>query len=227
VIHLNSTMEPDFIDIHTHTTRDTNRYVINIFAQELTENFAPQNPCTIGLHPWHLLEQDCEDALQKIIRWANHPMVIGIGECGLDKKIDIPLQFQEEQFIRQLIIAEEIRKPAIIHCVKAYSELLRIRKNKKWEMPWMIHWFNTSREIAQELIQSGCYLSFGRSLVHPDGKNASVFYHVPLESVFFETDDAEITIQKVYTRAGEIKQIELTVLVAQIENNYNRFFGHG
>jgi TatD DNase family protein len=216
-----------YIDIHTHTPRPSGHYVMNIFAQDLDEHFNPRHPCTIGLHPWHLIETDCAKAILSIEKVAHHPMVIGIGECGLDKNISTPLNIQEEYFLQQLQIAEKYRKPAILHCVKAYSEMLHVRKKTKWSMPWLFHWFNASREVAAELTDAGCYLSFGRSLLQPNGKNAEVFKTVPTDRIFFETDDAEISIESVYERASLVKEIPVARLIEIVHSNYQKLFMHG
>jgi TatD DNase family protein len=220
-------MSPGYIDIHTHSPRPSGHYVMNIFAQDLDEHFKPKLPCTIGLHPWHLLETDCVKAIQSIEKAAHHPMVIGIGECGLDKNIPAPFNIQEEYFFQQLQIAEKNNKTAIIHCVKAYSEILHIRKKNKWSTPWLFHWFNASREVAADLTDTGCFLSFGRSLLHPNGKNAEVFKTVPTDRIFFETDDAEITIESVYEKASQVIEIPLPELIEIIHSNYEKFFMHG
>ncbi|MFN8206132.1 MAG: TatD family hydrolase [Bacteroidales bacterium] len=220
-------MSPDFIDIHTHSPRSAGIYVMNVFAQDLIPDFRPANPCTVGLHPWHLTETDCINALAALEKAAAHQLVVGIGECGLDKNISTPLNIQEENFLKQLEIAEKFQKPAIIHCVKAYSEMLHIRKRNKWKKPWLFHWFNASREVAADLLDTGCYLSFGRSLLHPNGKNAVVLRNVPTDRIFFETDDAEISIVSVYEKASQVMEIPVDELKKIIRSNYQKLFMHG
>jgi TatD DNase family protein len=220
-------MDHSFIDIHTHSARPGGIYLLNIFAQEVKDIFDPQGPCSVGLHPWHLGETDCSAAQQALEKAVLHPNVLAIGECGLDKNISIPLDKQEEQFVLQLELAERVQKPVIIHCVKAYSEMLHLRKKNKWRMPWLFHWFNASSEIADDLIQTGCYLSFGRSLLQVSGRNAAVFPGVPVDRIFLETDDAEILIADMYERAARLKGITVAELSAKIQSNYQSLFQHG
>lgn len=217
----------EFIDIHTHSPRSSGKFVMNVFAQDLVEYYHPAGLITIGLHPWHLLDVDPEQALQQMGKWAEDRAVIGIGECGLDKNISTDLNLQEQIFLQQLEISETCGKPAIIHCVKAYSEMLHWRKSRKWTMPWIFHWFNASREVAADLIRFGCYLSFGRSLLHPSGKNALVLQELPLSHVFLETDDAQITIEDVYAKAASMKGIEIDSLKEIINRNFETVFSHG
>ena len=91
-------------------------------------------------------------------------------------------------------------------------------------MKWMFHWFNENLAIANELIDMDCYLSFGRSLLHPNGKNAEVFRALPLERVFLETDDADITIERVYSKAAELKEISIEDLKKSIKTNFQFVF---
>jgi TatD DNase family protein len=214
----------DYIDIHTHSVREKEFFVQNIFAQNLTESYHFKNPSTIGLHPWHLAETDCDLAIGNLLKFARYPHVVGIGECGLDKNINIPFEEQIKYFLLQLEIAEQVDKPAIIHCVKAYSEILHIRKKKNWKIPWLFHWFNSSIEIANDLISAGCFLSFGKSLLNEKGMNAEVFKKIPLNFIFFETDDAPVSIESIYERAASLKAMKLENVMKQVKENYKKIF---
>jgi TatD DNase family protein len=213
----------ELIDIHVHEPGSTSFCLKNIFAQEITLPFCPSHYCSIGLHPWHI-NDEAPSLIERMQQVAASHKVLAIGETGLDKTINTTLPMQESVFLKELELAEAVTKPVIIHCVKAYSELMHIRKMRAPVVPWIIHWFNENIQIAGQLIDSGCYLSFGRSLFHPNGRNASVFREVPLECVFFETDDAGITIESVYAKASEIKHMEIDSLKKQIVFNFNTLF---
>ncbi len=212
------------IDFHTHSTRREGFYVMNVFAQDLAHGLPDTANCSIGLHPWHLEIASPSVCMQHLKTFAGNEKVIAIGETGLDRNIAIPLDQQMEVFLAQLDLAEATGKPVVIHCVKAYSDIIAIRKSRKWNMPWMIHWFNANLQIAEDLIRAGCFLSFGRSLLHPNGKNAEVFRQVPFVAVFFETDDAEITIESVYQKAATLKDIGIDELKTRITENFDRLF---
>jgi len=215
------------IDVHTHSSPPEGsswNVVLNLFAQDLPADFDPAGFCTIGFHPWHIGKTDFVKAYHNMERCGRHAKVLGIGECGLDKNILVPFETQEDIFVQQLHLSEKLSKPAIIHCVKAYSELLRIRKSFRWKGPWMIHWFNSSVEVATDLIHAGCYLSFGRNLLHPDSRNADVFRQVPPEKIFLETDDAGIPLPALYHRAAGLLSIPVDQLIQQISKNFYSFF---
>lgn len=197
---------------------------MNVFAQELKKPLPAGIPCSIGLHPWHLEDNDFEECMELLEQYAGSSQVLALGEAGLDRNIETPLNKQNDVFLEHIKLSEKHEKPLVVHCVKAYSDILGHRKAKAWKMPWLMHWFNENATIAKELTASGCYLSFGRSLLHPNGRNAEVFREVPLACVFFETDDAEVTIEAVYAKACEIKGIALNDLKAVVAANYGKVF---
>jgi TatD DNase family protein len=214
----------DYIDIHTHSSRDNCYYLRNIFAQDIDPAMTDEFPISIGLHPWHILQLNVEKCLKNVEEFSIHPQVLAIGETGLDRNKDIPFEDQEKVFMEHIRISENINKPLVIHCVKAYSDLVQIRKSKGWKMKWMFHWFNENLSIANELINMDCFLSFGRSLFHPNGRNAEVFRAIPLSHIFLETDDAEVTIENVYSRAAELKTISVGELKQIINENFKKVF---
>lgn len=215
----------EYIDVHTHSPRNKGTFLQNIFAQDLQKDFSPAGYCSIGFHPWHIGQYPVQKMISTLQTHATHAYVLSIGECGLDKNIRVPLSSQEEVFRLQLSIAEMVEKPVIIHCVKAYTEIIRIRKERNWKVPWLFHWFNSSTQVAEELVRLNCYLSFGRSLLKTDGKNAAVFSKIPAERIFLETDDADVSIEDLYQAAARIKDLSLNELTNQIRQNFFRLFG--
>ncbi len=152
------------------------------------------------------------------------PNVIAVGEAGLDKAIKNPWEIQLKAFTAQLSVAESNSRPMIIHCVHAYSEMLAFRKKSGLSLPWIFHWFNASGQTAAELIRKNCYLSFGHMLFNEQSKAFRVFREVPLDRVFFETDDAGVTIRDVYARAAEIRKIPEDDLKKRIMDNFGLCF---
>ena len=73
---------------------------------------------------------------------------------GLDKLCKIDFNLQEQLFEKQLVISKITGKPVIIHCVKAYREIINYRK-KYPDQPWIVHRFNASEELSEELYQKG------------------------------------------------------------------------
>jgi Tat protein secretion system quality control protein TatD with DNase activity len=90
--------------------------------------------------------------------------VVAIGECGLDRNIDLPLDIQTSIFKRHIELAETLQKPLVIHCVRAFSELIALKKNTKSTVPWIIHGFHKKEEVFQQLLKHDFYFSFGAAM---------------------------------------------------------------
>lgn len=83
-----------------------------------------------GIHPWYIPAHP-EETLKELERLAASPSCKSIGEAGLDKYASTPLPLQRELFIRQAELAVSRQLPVIIHCVKAWDELLAIKKTSQ------------------------------------------------------------------------------------------------
>jgi TatD DNase family protein len=216
----------NYIDIHTHNYYQDpgSTLVLNVFPYE-QDKFELPAFFSVGLHPWHVQENDWEIQVEKVKNSVlNNHKVLAIGEAGLDKSVANPFDLQQLAFTAQLAIAESLKKPLIIHCVRSYGELLAFRKKSDQSVPWIFHWFNADEQIARELIRKNCYLSFGHMLFNDHSKAFGVFKIVTLDHVFFETDDAGYTISEVYAKAAEIRNIAVADLKTQIINNFGRCF---
>jgi len=152
---------------------------------------------------------------------------LAIGECGIDLAIDTDIKTQERIFLKQAGIAENKKKPLIIHCVRAYNELIRLRKALKAEMPWIIHGFSGNTEQAVQLLKHGFYLSFGEKLIENKKLLNQAFSQIPVENMFFETDEGNATIREIYSFASEILKLDVDDLKIRIFENYKKVFLYG
>ena len=215
----------NYIDIHTHTWQNDPEVtsVVNIFPQEQDKLLLPAL-FSVGLHPWNILLSDPDEQMKLVQTSAMQTKVIAIGETGLDKTIVIPFNIQCSVFEKHLKLAEENKKAVIIHCVRSYSEMLAFRKKADLSVPWIFHWFNSTLQTAEALIHKNCYLSFGHMLFNEQSKAQQVFKELPLERVFFETDDAGYNIQAVYEYAALLRNIPVEQLKTRIMDNFVRCF---
>ena len=216
-----------YIDIHVHNHYQEDKVILllNLFPGD-TDKINPDGYYSIGLHPWYVNKATLTGDLDDIIKATAASNVLAIGEIGLDKKIDVPYIDQLQAFEKQLEIAEKLNKPVIIHCVKAYDDILSIRKKSNLSIPWIIHWFNASEQIAAELIKNNCYLSFGKMLFKENSRAYRVFEDIPINKVFFETDDTGISILQVYQKAAQIRNVSLFALKKHIKRNFKNCFGN-
>jgi TatD DNase family protein len=216
-----------YINIHSHNdfSHDDEFSIKNVFADNIEKAIKISNKkISIGLHPWYINSGNPKKDIITISKFAGHPSVSAIGEAGIDLYRDIPLKIQEKYFIEQIRIAEMADKPLIVHCVKAFNEIIRIRKNSKYSVPWIFHGFNANIQIARQVLMHNVYLSFGSSLLNPKSKSRIVFSEIPDDSFFLETDEADCSIEQIYKSAADIKKISTEKLKSIIMDNFNRCF---
>lgn len=181
--------------------------------------FTPQSEglYTVGIHPWRVQDVTAEEWM-RLEEIAAHPQVLAIGEAGLDKCIDTPLSFQQEVFARQVLLAEQVRKPLIIHLVKAQDELLALRKALRPCQPWIIHGFRGKSQQAQQLLQHGLYLSFGEHY------QEDAFRQTPLDCLFLETDESQLSLIDLYQRAASLRSLSIEQLANAVNINFKQLF---
>jgi len=214
-------MNAPYIDFHTHNLPATGNIIAiyNVFHNEPV----PAYPYySTGIHPWHVKdwkENDWDIFIEKI------PGALAVGECGMDfhPRHAAHRELQKELFLRQIQLSERYSKPLIIHCVRCYDELKKMRSLAT--MPWIVHGYNKSYELARELTEKyGMFLSFGAALLHPGGRNADVFRQVPLEFVLLETDDKPVSIKEIYERAAGLKDMDTEALKSHMHRQFGKIF---
>ena len=211
-----------YINLHTHHFTNNNDVIeiVNRYPNELCENI---NNFSIGIHPWHINENTFETELKLIEQKINLPNCMAIGECGLDKRIDIPLSLQTDIFELHLLLAEKHNKPVIIHCVAAFNELIAIKNKLKLTIPLIIHGFSKNENVAKSLLDAGFYISFGKYLM-TNPTLAEVLFKIPKDKLFLETDSSDFKIEDVYNKAASIKGILPEEVKSIIQKNFELVF---
>jgi TatD DNase family protein len=215
------------INIHTHHPTGNNEIleVQNLLHQQLS--VAETNTDKLfsyGIHPWNVEEIEIVDAMKLLKDAARLKNVIGIGECGIDKVKNDDLQKQLEIFRIHVSVSEEFKKPLIIHCVKAYDEIIHIRKQTQAKQSWIIHGFRKGQDLANQLIHHGMYLSYGTFLKDELNNNKSGFASVP-DYFFLETDDMDSDdLKNIYEIAAKIRNTTVEILAAIIKDNFEKCF---
>ena len=211
-----------FINLHTHTFSNLSD-VIEVVNQYPWEFDASIPSYSIGIHPWYIDENRLETDLETIKQKLQLDKCLALGECGLDKRIEIPLELQFSVFKQQLELVKETQKPIVLHCVAAYEEVIAIKKEMKIENPMIIHGFSKNKQVAQSLLKNGFYLSFGKYLLrNPDLEK--VFTFAPENQILLETDTIEESIYQVYEKAAAIKGISIEEMKAIVFTNFSKIF---
>ena len=211
-----------FFNLHTHKYSN-NPNILELVNQYPWEFYAAIPNYSIGIHPWHIQENRLESDLKIIEEKLQLKECLALGECGLDKRIEIPMELQIEVFEKQIQLAEKYQKPLVLHLVAAFDELIAIKKRMKITVPIIIHGFSKNQQVAKQLIDNGFYLSFGKYLLlNPELE--SVFQSIPNDKFFLETDAIEETLDEVYKLAAKYKNTNLPDLKEIINSNFNFVF---
>lgn len=211
-----------YYDIHTHQrpewTEETEeqRAVVNrivgdepfeTLRRSLNDGAAWHSA---GIHPWYIY--NVKEQLRTLRRLLEEPTVVAVGEAGLDRLAAASMPLQQEVFRAQARLAEEFRKPLIIHCVKAWQELLANKQQLRPSMPWIVHGFRGNSLLAAQLVDKGFYLSFGEKFFVPALQVAWPSH------LLAETDEWRGGIRAVYASLSASLQIPEEELALQIES---------
>ena len=174
-------------------------------ALDLVERF-PWLDASVGVHPHDAAKAD-DAAWAQIVAWASDERVVAIGETGLDyDRIFSPIPDQLANLRRNLALAFETGKPAILHCRSAtgkrdaqdalHTELRDAGLGTAaWAAafgdrpPFVIHSFSGPTDYARAVLDLGAAISFS-GLVFRAGEetSAEVAAIVPARRLLVETD---------------------------------------
>ncbi|MET3537765.1 TatD family hydrolase [Chryseobacterium limigenitum] len=200
----------DFFDFHHHKKNVT----YGIYNLDIN-NIPPDSLYSIGIHP-----QDISiESIDNQINWLQSNITencFAIGECGLDSFVEIDQKIQEDVFLSQIKISNEVKKPLIIHCVRKFYEVISFKKRAEQAM--IIHGFNKKQSIAEDLLKNNFYLSFGKAVLY-NLSLQNILKITPLDKIFLETDNEYFNIEDLYQKTSELKGISLEKLNEQIVEN--------
>lgn len=220
-----------FLDIHTHH-EEVDAGSTSILSLSLTgdpqgllsgtieRRIATGNGISVGLHPWFATLGHLERDYQSLELEAKRPEVKMIGECGLDRLKGESLQNQLVILKKQLRLAEELRKPVILHCVRCFDELMALKKEMNISIPMIIHGFNKNEALGRQLLSKGFYLSFGKAILNPNSGAAALLKEADI--FFLETDNADCGIAEIYEVAANLKKCTVVELKALIFANWEK-----
>lgn len=214
------TMETPLIDIHTHT-QSNEEGIFRLVNRIVSKDYVNDRICSAGIHPWYI-DIDVEAQFQALEQYAQKKSVIAIGECGLDKLHNLNWDRQAPIFERQIVLANNIQKPLIIHCVRAYQEVMHHLKEQKVSVPVFFHGFNKKIELAHSLLDHGYFLGLGPSILK--GQQDELIRNIPLDHFFLETDDKSTKIVDIYLYFCAVRKISLEQLKHQLTQNLLNVF---
>jgi TatD DNase family protein len=195
-------MQNRFIDIHTHKIGDDD--TIYVYSQAIGKDDIPAIGVRFcaGVHPWAAGHVDMAWALDYL---ASAP-VVAIGEIGLDYAVDIDHEIQMTVLRSQLEVAVRRGLPVVIHCVRAYNDVLYLLKD--YDLHAVIfHGYIGSLEQTTEILKyDNYYLSFDQRSLR-SSKTVESLRFAPLDRIFAETDDSLEDISVVYRSMADLKNV--------------------
>jgi TatD DNase family protein len=190
-----------FFDIHTHNSTELDHTAVQNLSFEAAEIIFSSNKqglFSVGFHPWYISEFS-DESYDKLKKWASDNRLIAIGECGLDKNSDASIEYQLMVFEKQIELSEAVQKPLIIHCVGCFNELLNLKRRLKMSQLWIIHGFRGKPQLAKQILEAGCALSFGQYF------NTESVQLIPTEQLYVETDESDMSIEEIYATIAQAK----------------------
>jgi len=200
----------------------------------------------VGVHPWWVndlaiapgqLQQAVTERVNAECNAGSR--CVAVGECGLDKLNDTPLERQLAAFRPQLAAACDLNLPVIVHAVKAHSEVLRELKHFRPARGGVIHAFSGSEEIARQYWSLGFHLGIGGTITYERAaKTRNTVAAVPLESLLLESDAPDMPhagrqgernspsyLPAVAETLAQLRGVSLQTITDSTTENARRLFG--
>ena len=198
---------------------------------------------SVGVHPDY--EDTEEPDVDTLVRLAQHPRIVAIGETGLDYyRLSGDLEWQRERFRTHIRASRAIRKPLIIHTRSASEDTLRIMREEKagtddGGVAGVMHCFTESLEVAEAAMAMGFYISFSGIVTFRNAKELqAVARAVPLERMLIETDSPYLApvpvrgktnepgfVRHVAEFLADLKGVPLAELADATTRNFRTLFG--
>ena len=206
----------------------------------------------LGLHPEDV-KDDWETQLavvENAIR-AHRSELVAVGEIGLDYYWDKTYKEEQKEVLRrQLLLANELNLPVILHNREATEDCLRILKEIQMvhgtcpngKLTGVFHCFNGSRETARQILDMGFYLGIGGVITFKNCKLAETLAELNeqmvLDRIVLETDGPYMTpvphrgqrnesrlMSYVAERLAEVYDCTAEEIITATTNNAKRLFG--
>lgn len=202
----------------------------------------PHIYASVGVHPDY--EDTPEPTVEQLVRLADNPRIIAIGETGLDYfRLKGDLEWQRERFRTHIKASRITRKPLIIHTRAASEDTIRIMQEEgagtdKGGVAGVMHCFTESLEVAQAALAMGFYISFSGIVTFKSAKDLqAVAREVPLERMLIETDSPYLApvpyrgrmnepgyVRHVAEYIATLKDIPLSQVAEQTTANFFNLF---
>lgn len=195
--------------------------------------------CSVGTHPHHAHEEP-EIETADLVRLAEHPRCIAIGEAGLDYHYEGDYAAQAIGFRRHIAAARETGLPLVVHARDADDDIASILEDEagKGAFPFVLHCFSSGIELARRGLALGGYVSFSGILTF---KNAATVQEVarmaPDDRILVETDAPYLApvphrggtnepsfVCHTAEKLAELRGVAFDTIASQTTDNFLRLF---
>lgn len=211
-----------FYNIHTHRRSMIGVTGIrNAFTVPMTQS---KYFFSSGIHPWYIESNHCYlNSLEQLKLNVKLKNCLAVGEFGLDKLKGPSMLTQINCFKNQLEIAHAFKKPVILHTVRAYQETYGLIKD--CTVPVIMHDFKANIHLFKQFLELPfVYFSFGLRMAKQPDTVKEIYNYLPIDRLFFETDNKNISIEKLYNVFAELFGAEVNSLLVQTETNFKKVF---
>ena len=206
------------IDAHTHRVPHDPEQTALVDLLPGSPSSDPDEGCfySCGIHPRDLGRFSSDELVETLCRIP----CAAVGECGLDSTLPVSLEQQEKLFQTQITLSEELNRPLVVHCVRQYYELIRIRKELVPRQPWLIHGFRGNPEVGQALLGHGMILSLSPVwLLHQDRFPE----WLPADAFLLETDESALPLRDIYFHAAKLRGETMEDLAGILQKTFDRW----
>ncbi|MBN1614561.1 MAG: TatD family hydrolase [Deltaproteobacteria bacterium] len=176
---------------------------MDVASNEKTFQIAKQNPGfvypAIGYHPWSIRKRDIGKTINYIEKEVGR--AIALGEVGLDFKINVRRDLQEEVLRALAALASHHDKPLILHCRHAYERVFSIAQAAGVKSA-VFHWYVDTLDLLREIVKAGYVISATPALQYSPPHQAAV-RAAPIEHILLETD-CPVEYQQKASRPGDV-----------------------
>lgn len=191
--------------IHNHIKDYPDKNVLDIGIDEKEAANVPL--FSTGIHP-KLIDNAFDDKFKIVSHLASLPNCAAIGECGIDVFSSATVEKQKEAFITHLHLAQQYAKPVIIHCVRAYSEIISALNAARFQLPVVMHSYNGNIQTTQQLLRRGnIYFSFSDKILAQNCAALKSLDIIPIERIMIETDNSNSPLQPIVSLISDIKRV--------------------
>lgn len=144
--------------------------------------------CAIGVHP-NYCHQVQEAELARLREMQADPAVVALGEMGLDYHYDFADRARQRRFFEmQLAMAEELKRPAVIHCREAVQDCLAIMCGLR-AVRAVFHCFTGTIEEGERILEAGYLLGFTGVVTFKKSDDLrELIKRTPADRLLIETD---------------------------------------